>query len=185
MTDHKASWVGQARSYNRAYASPVVLGQVMSENDPSFSVFWDQGAALDFPPSPAVLRTGKTVCEDTDLSRADETVGFVVIEAGHGTIGGVEYEAALGADVVAGVDDAPPYAYAFNTAFASAPAVAVTTMSGVNGINGGWSQVHGSTFSTATNLFLSIDEDQITDAERVHATEQVAYVVFAGPVVFP
>jgi len=54
--------------------------------------------------SATALRTGKTVGEDTDTTRADETIGFVVFEAGHDTIGEIEFEAFLGADSVQGVD---------------------------------------------------------------------------------
>ncbi len=186
VTDEAPSgWTGQVQSYNQSYTNPVVLGQVMSEADPGFSVFWEQGASLGSPPSAAALTTGKTVCEDTDITRNDETVGFVVFEAGHGTIGGVEFEAALGADTVLGVTNAPPYVYTFNSAFAGAPTVANVQMAGVDGNNGGWAQVHGAAMATATTLNLSIDEDQIADTERNHTSEQVSYVVFAGPVVFP
>ncbi|MCP3962678.1 MAG: hypothetical protein GY719_32970, partial [bacterium] len=183
--DAPSNWAGQAQSYGQSYTSPVVLGQVMTEVDANFSVFWDMETTRANPPSAATLTTGKTVCEDSNTARADETVGFVVVEAGHGTIGGVEYEAALGADTVAGVSNAPPYTYTFNTPFATAPAVAVTTMAAVDGNNGGWAQAHGATLATTTSLFLSIDEDQIGDTERSHTTEQVAYVAFAGPVVYP
>ena len=183
--DAPSTWVGEAQSYGQSYTSPVVLGQVMSENDAGFSVFWDQGDIRGNPPTGSTLRTGKTVCEDSDVTRADETVGFIVVEAGHGTLAGVEYEAALGPDTVAGVTNAPPYAYTFQTPFATAPTVAVTTMAAVDGNNGGWAQIHGPTMATATTLNLSIDEDQIGDTERSHTNEQVAYVAFAGPVVYP
>ena len=181
VTDEDGSWVGEAQSYGQSYINPVVVGQVMSENDPAWSVFWCQGGALEDPPSPSALVTGKTVCEDTNVVRADETVGFIVFEGGHGTIGGVEFEAFLGADTVAGAGDTPPYSYTFGTAFSAAPTVAVTTMAGVDGANGAWAQTHGSTMATATTLYLSVDEDQIGDAERGHTTEQVGYTVFAAP----
>ncbi|RME36399.1 MAG: hypothetical protein D6788_11660, partial [Planctomycetota bacterium] len=185
VTDENNSWVGEAQSYGQDYTSPVVVGQVMSENDPLWSVFWCQGNRRNQPPSATTLRTGKTVCEDTIVARADETVGFIVFEAGHGTINGVAFEAALGADTIRGVGNAPPYAYDFNTAFTTAPAVQITTMAGVDGGNGGWAQTHGATPATATQLFLSIDEDQIKDGERRHTTEQVGYIVFESSVVYP
>ena len=99
--------------------------------------------------------------------------------------GGVEFEAALGADTVLGVTNAPPYNYTFNTAFATAPSVAVVTMAAMDGGNGGWAQVHGPTVATTTTLFLSVDEDQVGDAERNHTSEQVGYVVFESAVIFP
>ena len=95
------------------------------------------------------------------------------------------FEAALGADTVAGVGDSPPYTYTFNTPFASSPSIALLTMAGVDGFNGGWAQVHGATLATTTSLFLSVDEDQILDTERDHTPEQVGYLVLAGPLVFP
>ena len=63
--------------------------------------------------------TGKTVCEDPTVARADETVGFIVFEGGHGTIGGVAFEALLGGDTVRGVTNSPPYTYTFGTSFAT------------------------------------------------------------------
>ncbi|MEM7246154.1 MAG: hypothetical protein AAF533_12475, partial [Acidobacteriota bacterium] len=112
-------------------------------------------------------------------------VGFIVIEAGSGTIGGVTYEAALGADSVRGVGNGGPYPYTFSQTFASAPQVAVTTMAGVDGGNGGWSQTHGTPQTTTTTLNLTVDEDQLADSERSHTPEQVGYVVFETAVVVP
>ena len=131
VTDENNSWVGEVQSYKLSYTNPVVLGQVLSENDADFSVFWDQGSVREDPPSAAALTTGKTVGEDSDVTRSDETVGFIVFEAGHGTIGGVAFEAALGADTVEGVGNLPPYIYTFNTPFAGAPSIALLTMAGV------------------------------------------------------
>ncbi|MBC7250950.1 MAG: metallophosphoesterase [Anaerolineae bacterium] len=178
VTDEDGSWVGELQSYGQSYTNPVVLGQVMSENDPDWSVFWCQGGSRSNPPSATTLRTGKTVCEDTDTTRADETIGFIVFEAGHGTIDGVEFEAFLGSSSIQGVDDSPPYEYTFNTPFATSPEVIVTTLAGMNGPNGGWAQSHGPTAATNTSLYLSIDEDQIGDTERSHIAERVGYVVF-------
>ena len=184
VTDEDSSWIGEGQSYQQSYTNPVVLGQVMSENDSNFSVFWDQGSVRTNPPSAAALTTGKTVAEDPDTTRADETVGLIVFEAGHGTIGGVEFEAALGTDTVQGVSDFPPYTYTFNTSFGSSPSIALLTMAGVDGFNGGWAQVHGATLANPTTLFLSVDEDQINDTERSHSTEQVGYLVFEAPGLF-
>jgi len=184
ITDENNSWIGETQSYGQSYTNPVVLGQVMSENDTRWSVFWCQGRRRTKPPSATALKTGKTVCEDTDVTRVDETVGFIVFEAGHGTIGGVEFEALVGADTVKGVTDSPPYTYSFDTAFDLAPQVAVTTMAGMDGRNGGWAYVHGPTLATTTTLYLSIDEDEIGDSECSHTSEQVGYVVFGSPVVY-
>ena len=60
------------------------------------------------PPSSAALYVGKHVGEDPNVSRADETIGYMVVESGSGTISGVAYEAGVGADIVEGVGNAPP-----------------------------------------------------------------------------
>ena len=182
VTDENDSWVGEAQSYEQSYTNPVVVGQVMSENDADWSVFWCQGGSRTDPPSATVLRTGKMVGEDTDTTRADEIIGFIVFEAGHGTINGVEFEALLGPDIVEGVDDSPPYVYSFDAAFSSVPEEVVTTLAGMDGMNGGWAQTHGPTPATTTELYLSVDEDQNGDSERSHITEQVSYIAF-GPAV--
>jgi len=183
VTDENNSWVGGAQSFAQSYASLVVLGQVMSENDPDWSVFWCQGSRRTNAPSANALRIGKTVGEDTDTTRADETIGFIVFEAGHGTIGGVEFEASLGTDLVKGVTNSPPYTYSFDTAFGSVPPVTLGSMAGMDGNNGGWAYMHGS-LPASTTMYLSIDEDQIGDSERSHTSEQIGYVVFETPVVY-
>ncbi len=185
VTDENNSWVAQAQTYSQSYNSPVVLGQVMSENDANWSVFWCQGTSRSNPPIASALRTGKTVCEDSTVTRANETIGFIVIEASSGTIGGVAFEAALGADTVLGVTNSPPYTYTFNAAFSSAPQIAVVTQAAMDGGNGGWAQTHGATMTSATSMFLSIDEDQVKDSERNHTSEQVGYIVFETTVVIP
>ena len=76
------------------------------------------------------------------------------------------------------MDDSPPYVYSFDTAFASPPEVAVVTLAAMDGPNGGWAQTHGATLATASEMYLSVNEDQIGDTERNHITEQFGYVVF-------
>ena len=189
VTDNDSSWTGQAQSYGQSYTNPVVIGQVMSENDTDWSVFWCRGNSATEPPSTTSLYTGKTVAEDSDTTREDETVGFIVFDAGHNTIGGVEFESLVGPNNVQGVDDSPPYSYDFATSFASDPEVTLANLAGMGGSNGGWAQTHGPTAASSTSIYLSVDEDQISDTERNrYVAEYVAYVVFdveplAGPTI--
>ena len=176
VTDNDSSWLGESRTYSNSYVSPVVLGQVMTENDARFSVFWSRGSSQSNPPSNSTLRVGKTVCEDPDLTRADETIGYIVVESGSGTLDGTPYATALGADLVLGIDDAPPYAYALSGL--SSASVAIATQAGMDGFNGGWAVLYGPTPVTATSLQLVVDEDELQDAERFHTSEQVSFIVF-------
>ena len=178
VTDHNQSWVGENRTYAGSYTSPVVVGQVMTFADADFSVFWARGSSRRAPPSTSALWVGKNVGEDPDRVRADEIVGYVVIESGTGAIDGVPYAAGLGADSVRGVGNGPPYVYAL--AGPAAPTHAVLSQSAMDGANGGWPVLYGPTPVRPGTLHLAIDEDQARDSERRHTTEQVAYIVFGA-----
>ena len=183
VTDENNSWVGQPQTYSNSYTSPVVLGQVMTYADAGFSTFWCyDGSSKGNPPSATSISTGKSVAEDTDTTRENETVGYIVIEAGSGTMAGTDYVAALGADGVAGVTNSPPYTYSISGL--SEASVGIASLSAMDGGNGGWALLYGSNPVTASAINIAIDEDVIGDTERSHTTEQVAYIVFeevAGP----
>ena len=76
-----------------------------------FSAFWARGASRTAPPDANNLFTGKQVGEDSPVSRPEETIGYIVIEAGSGTIGPFSYVAAVGSDSVSGFGNSPPYTY--------------------------------------------------------------------------
>ena len=93
--DARGSWIGEARSCANSYSSPVALGQVMSANDARPSYFWARGGYLTAPPSPTVLLTGKAVGEDPIATRADETVGYIVVNEGASSLGSLLIEAGV------------------------------------------------------------------------------------------
>jgi|GEM_PF-3681223 len=181
VTDYTDSWIGESQIYGNSYTNPVVIGQVMSHNDSDFSVFWCCGPDPKDPPTTDTLLTGKTVCGDTNQTRIAETVGYIVIEQGTGAIGGVEYEAALGEDIVMGVTNtspSPPYNYTFTQSFDQAPETAVISLNAMDGNDGGWAFLFVGSPLSQPQISLCADEDQIGDTERNHTHEQVAYLVF-------
>jgi hypothetical protein len=179
VTDENNSWVGEARTYQQAYSQPVVVGQVMTNND-AWSVFWACGSSRTAPPSASALKVGKMVGEDPNATRLDETIGYVVVESGTWTLEGESFVAGLGGDTVRGVDDAPAYTYSF----AELPSItaAVATQAAMDGGNGGWAVLYGDDPVSTSTINLAIDEDQMKDLERKHTTEQVAFIVFDPPV---
>jgi hypothetical protein len=181
LTAENSNWISQAQSYGQSYTNPVVLGQVMTQNDPDWSTFWCRSNTRSNPPDSVTLETGKHVGADPDATRATETLGVIVLQAGHGTLGGIEYEAALGPDTVV---NAPGTTYAFTAAFGTAPTVAVVSQSAMDGADGSWGQTYGASPLTTTTMKVWVDEDQLLDEERTHTTEQLAYVVFAGELRF-
>ena len=176
VTDRSGSWMGEIRGYTNSYVNPVVLGRVMTYNDANFSTFWSRGTSRGNPPSSSVLRVGKHIAEDPNQSRLDETVGYVVVEAGNGTMGAVNYVAVLGTDSIRGVGNSPPYSYSLSGLLAVS--AAIVSSAGMDGGNGGWPILYGATPVATTSLALGYEEDQARDSERNHTTEQVAYIVF-------
>ncbi len=178
VTDWKNSWVGEYQSYRSAFTEPVVVGQVMTYNDGNWSVFWSRGGSTDEPATPAALWTGKHVGDDLRVARLAEEIGYLVIEAGRGSLEGNGYEAAVGADLVQGLFDGAPFRYDFTTGFASTPQVGVVSIAGMDGSDGAWPVLYGANPLSSTGIHLAVHEDQRSDFERNHTTEQVSYVVF-------
>ena len=179
VTNSSSSWsAGETLSYSQGYTSPVVLGQVMSFNDPDWSAFWARGASPSDPPSASDLVVSKHVGEDSDTTRADEALGVLIIEAGTGQVGGSDYAAALSDQVVSGTEGAPPYLVAHS--LGSTPSRALISSAGMKGGNGGWPVAYGSAPFTTSDLGLATEEDQIADLETSHLAENVAHLVFGG-----
>jgi hypothetical protein len=179
ITAENNNWAFEPRSYQNSYSSPVVLGQVMTNNDPDWSVFWASanGNRVD-PPSATSFAAGKNVGEDTDNTRANETIGYVVFESGAHTLAGINLQAAVGADIVQGPNAS---GYSYSLSGLSDASVAVVSAAAIDGGNGGWPVLFGSNPVSSTQLTMVYDEDQIGDSERTHTNEQVAYVVFENP----
>jgi hypothetical protein len=187
MSDHAGAWFGQFRPYQNPYNIPVVLGQVASPDtglppsyctpicQPDWSVFWSRGTAVTNPPSSTALYVGRHTGEDPS-GRPPETLMYVVIEAGNGSIEGRRYAAARGADTVRGMTNRPPYTY--NLSGLASASTAIVSQAGMDGSDGGWPVLYGPSAVSATQLRLAIDEDWYLYSERNHTTEQVGYIVF-------
>lgn len=175
-TDRKNSQTGVSRSYQNSYSSPVVIGQVMTANDPRHSHFWARGfPQASNPPSGSNLYVGKHIGSDTVTTRQNETIGYIVIEAGSGRVGRSNYAAFVGGNRIRGVDDGAPFTYSFaNTPF---PTAAVASPAGMADSEGGWPVLFGPSPLSESSIRLAIDEDRIADNERNHNAERVAVLV--------
>ncbi|MEM9259033.1 MAG: hypothetical protein AAGA62_05265, partial [Bacteroidota bacterium] len=160
VTSRKNGWSLQGRSYQQSYASPIVLGQVMTFNDADWSVFWAaSGTSRTAPPNASTFSAGKHVGEDPNNTRVAETLGYVVIEAGSGTLQGTEYVAGLGSDIVRGTQNSTAgYTYALSGL--SAASSAVVSAAALDGGDGGWPVLFGGNPFSSSQLVLSFDEDQ-------------------------
>ena len=177
LTDRSGSWQGEQQDYFNSYSAPVVVGQVMTANDPDWSVFWARGASRFDIPDADNFYVGKHVGQDNDTSRVDETIGYIVVETGSGSLNGIEFTAAVGSDSIVGFDNGAR-AYSINDLIA--PSVAVVSRAGEDGGDGGWGVLSGEDPLANQQLQLVVDEDQIRDEERLHTTEQLSYLVFGN-----
>lgn len=80
----------------------------MSANDARWSVFWASTGARSNPPSASSLSVGKYVGEDSVVPREDETIGYLVIEAGNGSVGGLDFTAGVTLDNIEGILQSTP-----------------------------------------------------------------------------
>ncbi|MGK7944330.1 MAG: S8 family serine peptidase, partial [Microcystaceae cyanobacterium] len=177
VTDGQTSgWNGQSISPQNNYQNPVVLGSVMTNNDQDWSSFWSRGDVVTNPADGNNIYLGKHIGEDTDTTRQDETLGYVIFESGTGTIEGQKLSAQLGSDSILGVDNSESHYDLSHLDFT--PQVALVSQSAMDGGNGGWAILAGDNPISPTNLHLQIDEDQIRDSERLHTDEPVSYILF-------
>jgi hypothetical protein len=173
-------WIGEEQDYTNSYSSPIVLGQVMSYIDERWSVFWSRGSNRGEAPNSSFFFTGKHAGE-VSTTRNDEIVGYIVIEAGHATSGGIEIETSRFL-LVDQVYRTKKVTHEFDTAFIEKPAVAVLSQVGMKGTDGSWAISAG----IVSNEFMEValDEDRVNDNDGGHVTEEVEYIVFSkeGPV---
>jgi len=178
VTDYKGSWIGERRAYQQTYENPVVLGQVMTANDVNFSIFWSKGSAISMAAAPTLLYTGKHVGSDPVTGRADETIGYIVIEAGRQRHRNLTVSANVGPVTIGGADY-PSSSYSLSgPSFTRSAIVSMATMNGDDGGVPFFREFESAAAISANQLLLSVDEDTLVDAERDHAPEIIAYMVF-------
>ena len=174
-------------AYN-ANEQPAVLGQVISFNDPEFSLFTSSDCENRVSP-PFTGNGGQTniadgICVGKHVGRLQlpaavretEELGYIVVEQAIGSFGGINYRSELGPDTVVGVDNGAPITYAVGFDYD----LGAATQANEDGSDGGWAVFYGSDPFDGNNLDLAIDEETIGGNNRAHTTEQVSYWIFSG-----
>ena len=164
---------------SQTYANPHVVGQVMSFNDVNASVFWNydcdsRGNGAFFSGQADGICVGKHIGQ-INGTRAAETLGYIVIEAGTGTVNDISFAAAVGPDTGAGVGNNPPYNYSVTGDFD----IGILTQQGEDGGQGGWAILYGADPLPNGQIAWAIEEETVAgDTSRTHTTENVGYWVF-------
>lgn len=159
------------------YAAPVTIGQIMSNNDANASVFWAHNCNNRGVPA---FQGTNNICvgkhtSKTDNTRANETLGYMVIESGTGTLNDVTFAAALGSNSIRGVGNNPAYNYSVTGDFD----IGVATQAAENGGDGSWAVLYGADPLASNIISLAVDEDDVVNStNRSHIDEQVGYWVF-------
>ena len=163
----------------QTYADPHVVGQVMSFNDANASVFWNwdcesRGNGAFFSGQADGICVGKHIGQ-INGARAPETLGYIVIEAGTGTVNDITFAAAVGPDSGAGVGNSPPYSYTVSGDFD----IGVLMDAGEDGGQGGWAILFGADPLPSNQILWAIDEETVAgDTSRTHTSENVGYWIF-------
>ncbi len=164
----------------QTYTNHVVLGQVISHNDNRASVFYTTDCdARQSEPYNAGHSDGICVGKHIGMipgSRNAETIGFLVAEAGSGTVNGVSFELDRGADFIAGNSAGNAgYPYTLSGDYS----IGVTSQVAEDGGNGSWSVLYGADPLPPNQIVLAVDEEIFAgDATRNHTREIVDYWVF-------
>ena len=177
QTNKKSSWssakmVNVTGSKVQNYTKPVVIGQVMSYNNPNFVSFWSSKGSKNSSATNSAIYIGKHTAESPVSSPTTETLGYFIAEEAEYFLAGSSVKIALGVDIIRGVQDNPPYLHNFSNNYSFATA----TISAMDGGDGGWAVLYGAS-PLSNQIHLAIDEDTVGDSERAHTTEQVAYWV--------
>lgn len=99
-----------------SYNNPIVLGQVMTNNDPLWQNFWTSNGTQTGAPNSSNIYIGRHVGADVITARANEDLGYIILENSSGFTNSTEWSANKTSDSIQGVDNSPPYSY---TAFSS------------------------------------------------------------------
>lgn len=117
------------------FAEPVVMGQIMTNNDTDWQVFWTSDGTQTNKPTQAKMYIGRHTGGDSDTARDAETLGYIIVDSGSGTTNSVDWIADVTPDTVAGTDNSPPFSYALSSTANSG----IFKDSTINGYDGGLS----------------------------------------------
>lgn len=171
---YKNSWSGTTVSYASSFSTaPVVFHNVMTYNDSDWidSVIFSPGSRTS-PPTTSGFDVSLNGAEAV-TSHSSETIGWIAIEQGAGTIDGVDFEVDQTSDSVLGHDNGC-YTFSFSSSFSSAPLVFIDGQE-QDGNDGSWGV--GCSVSTS-QVGMHAEEDQETDSERAHTTEVFGWAAF-------
>ncbi|MFH0818796.1 MAG: type II secretion system protein [Patescibacteria group bacterium] len=170
-------WNYDTMGYDLRYTAPLVLSQVMTDNDTSWITTWlSRNGSTGYGPASSGFQMGLNASQvSTSYSHGAEIIGYIVFEnVITGSLGSTTFRTRITPENIRGHDDGC-YTAGNYTTF-TAP-VFVGMQQTMRGGDGGW-LVRCNSVSLPKNISWHNEEDQYTDRERNHTTEVGAFVVF-------
>ena len=119
------TWPGTMEqvSLQGSYSNLTVLTQIHGCPEDKFLQAWCSDGTQSGTPTTTNCYVGRHNGADTDDTRIDTRIDYIIVERGTGTSNGVNWDAGITADNIAGPDDSPPYSHTF-TGFDTSAALA-------------------------------------------------------------
>lgn len=174
-----AGWSSDIYEYDHNFDNPpIVLHQVMSDDDPSWITTWARGtSSAANPPGTQDFRMALQAAEViSSQGHGPETVGWVAIEdVGTDTHEGLPFQTIIGNEAVFGHADG-----CYSTTYGGpyTDPITIASQTTMDGGNGGWLSMCA---LTDTEVGFHVEEDQFTDAERTHTDEDYTAIMFSEP----
>jgi hypothetical protein len=155
-------------------SNPAVFHATQTTNDPAWiATYVSRGDSRTNPPTVANgMRISLNGAEVT-TTHGSESIGWVAIDQGAGTIDGTSFEVATTSDSVRGHTNGC-YNFNFSNSYGAAP-IALATQLEMDGGDGGWEV--GCNL-TASQIGMHSEEDTFGDSERAHTTEIFGFMAF-------
>lgn len=171
---YKNNWSGTTVSFTHSFSSaPVVFHNVMSYNDSDWiDSYISSPGSRTSPPTTSGFDLSLNGAEAV-TSHSTETIGWIAIEQGTGTIDGVDFEVDQTTDSVTGHDNGCA-TFSFGSAFSSGPLVFIDQQE-MDGNDGSWAV---SCSLSTSQIGMHAEEDQESDSERSHTTEVFGWAAF-------
>ena len=164
--------------FTQTFPDLVVLGSVMSANDPEPSAFATRLAtSRQTRPTSASFLVGKHIGQISG-TRLDETLGVIATSPGAGSTNGVDWLFGVTPNSIQGVGTGTP---PWTAAVAGDFDTGIATQNAENGGQGGFAVLFGNDPLPPSTINLAIDEETLAgDTTRTHIEEEVAYALFAS-----
>ena len=182
VTDAAGNFTGQNISLGHDlwdhYFIPVMMGQVMSYNDPNWSVFWSD-YQNNHAAGSAGYTVGKHVGEDSNTTRANETLGYVILESGSLQIGDLRFQAgSLNHDAYSGFKELTSAGGGHTFVRMPPLSGAIVQAQGLDDTENGYWTSLTDPLSAENHVSARLVEDQLNDDEQSHGSLDGSYVLF-------